>query len=112
MKKTIQELVAEFHEGALGMGNRDVAAANAAAKRVRNSYKVLRETEAGRIALLSLMEDEDPAVRLNAAGACLRWAPECARPVLEELRDSNGLWSFEAKWTLIGYDKGHLMFDE
>jgi hypothetical protein len=112
MGKTIQELVTEFREAAIGMGIRRVPAANAAARKVRACYKLLRNTEEGRDSLLSLVDDEDPAVRLNAAGACLSWAPERARPILEELRDSDGLWSFEAKWTLIEFDKGRRPFDQ
>jgi hypothetical protein len=111
MAKTVQEIVRDYHEAALQLGSRDVTLANAAANRVQDCYDILRRTEEGRSGLLALIDNEDPAVRLCAAGHCLHWAAERARAVLETLRDSNGLWSFEAKWTLIEFEKGRSTLD-
>ncbi len=74
-------------------------------------YVVLRQTQAGRDAITSLMSHEHPSVRLWAASHSLEWAPDAARATLEQLRVSDGPVSFEAKWTLKEYQKkGRLSF--
>jgi len=88
----------------------DPAKANQCADELHAHYLALRHTQAGRDAITSLMSHEDTSVRLWAAGHSLEWAPDAAQAVLEELRDSDGPVSFEAKWTLIEYHRGRLSF--
>ncbi len=87
--------------------------ANKGAKQVHACYKMLRETEEGRQAVISLMNDNDPSVRSCAAAHSLQWTPQRARAVLEAVITSNVPWqiSFSAEMTLEEYDKGRLTFD-
>ena len=104
----IQEIITRYRQSAIAMGAKNIATANAASQALRECFQVLRQTEEGMAAIASLMYDEDQAVRLSAAADCLRWTPDVARPVLEELRDSDGPWSHAAKWVLIEFAKGRL----
>jgi hypothetical protein len=74
-------------------------------------YKRLRQSEAGRRAIMDLMNDAEPSVRLWAAAHSLQWAPNEARRVLESLKDAQGRCSFTAEITLVEFDKGRLSFD-
>lgn len=83
-----------------------------AAKRLHTCYKVLRQTDEGRKAIMVLMSDVSPHVRSWAAAHSLGWAPEAARRVLEALCDENVFpYSFDASMVLQEYDKGRLSFD-
>ena len=86
------------------------AKANKCADELHAHYVALRQTQAGRDAITSLMGHEHPSVRLMAAAHSLEWAPDAARVALEELRDSGGPVSFEAEMTLKEYQKGRLSF--
>jgi hypothetical protein len=88
----------------------DPGNANRCADELHAQYVVLRQTQAGRDAVTSLITHAEPSVRLWAAAHSLEWAPDVARVALEELRDSGGPVSFEAKWTLKEYEKGRLSF--
>ena len=76
-----------------------------------SSYRVLRETDEGRKAIMSLMSDPDRSVQCSAAAHSLQWWPDRARAVLEALGASGGVCSFEAKTVLEEFDKGSLTFD-
>lgn len=88
----------------------DPVKANNSADELQAHYIVLRRTQVGRDAITSLMGHEHLSVRLMAAAHSLEWAPDTARVVLEELRDSGGPVSFEAEMTLKEYQKGRLSF--
>jgi hypothetical protein len=60
---------------------------------------------------MELMSDPTPHARLWAAAQCLSWHPEHARSVLEEPREGETPSYFEARRTLIEYDRGKLSFD-
>jgi len=78
---------------------------------VERCYKFLKNTDEGRNALLSLLEDSHPQVRIWAARHCLQWDPVRARDVLEELvRKNEAMYGFTAKYTLKEFDKGRLRF--
>lgn len=85
--------------------------ANIWADKLLKLYRRLRATEEGRTALATLLSDPSPDVRGWAATHVLGWAPEIARPVLEDLRDSKGRRSFDAEIVLREFDKGTLSFD-
>lgn len=107
---TAPELLAAFREAAANDSSK-VSLRNKAADQVHRSYKRLRETEEGRAGIVALMSDPDPHVRLVAAAHSLFWDEETARAVLEALRDGDGPGSFEAKHTLLAFEKGTLKFD-
>lgn len=73
----------------------------------------LREDERGRALIESLLDDDDPGVRLKAAGHTLEWSPDAARQVLVEVAAMEGLWPhrFDAEMTLREFDAGRLRFD-
>jgi len=113
-KMSIDELVEKYRQGAITTGDTSPKEANKGAKQLHNCYKILRESQEGRDALISLMEDPEPHVRCWVAAHCLQWKPDVARRVLEELRDSSQLvwWlSSEAKTILQEHDVGRLKFD-
>lgn len=62
---------------------------------------------AGREVLLSLLKDEDLAVRISAAAHLLKTDSDKAKPVLEEAGREPGLIGFNAKMTLREYERGH-----
>jgi hypothetical protein len=105
------ERLKEYREAAIGASDRNPERQNEWARRVHESYKALRETEAGKKGIIALMSDPSPYVRLWAASHSLQWVPENAQLVLEALRDSGGPGSFTAKWTLIQFKGGKLSFD-
>jgi hypothetical protein len=89
----------------------DPKKANRHQAEMHGCYEVLRETEAGREAIIALMNDSEPSVRCWAAAHSLQWKPDLARRVLEALRDSKGPYSVTAEMTLKEYEKGQLTFD-
>jgi hypothetical protein len=111
---TIDDMLRQFREAAITYAEfacRDPKKANAASAVVQECYKILKLSKEGRDGLISLMSDADAGVRCTAAARSLAWDPERARRILEEVRDADGPGAFEAKWTLIEYDKGRLTFD-
>ncbi|HEY2879333.1 hypothetical protein [Nocardioides sp.] len=73
--------------------------------------QVLERSEEGRAAIVALMADERPVVRLWSAAAALFWDADAARPVLAEIRDQPiryDLHSITAKHTLLEFDAGTL----
>lgn len=66
----------------------------------------------GREAITGLLDDPVTAVRLAAAAHCLRWEPERAQLVLEEIEQRpTDLYAVDAKWTLRSYRAGTLNLD-
>jgi HEAT repeat protein len=112
MTQTIKEVVEQYRQGAIGTGDiSDPKKANKSARQMIAAYRILRETEEGRQAIASLLQDDEPSVRCYAAAQCLQWKPDVAHRVLEALRDSQGPFSFDAEMTLKEYEKGRLTFD-
>jgi hypothetical protein len=68
-------------------------------------------TPGGRALIARLAIDPDPRVAGWAAADMLVWDPVTARAILAALRDSKGPGSFEAKITLMEFDKGTLNTD-
>ena len=111
MTKSTKNLVERYRQAAIGAANPDPNKANECYDVVHACYKVLRESNEGRDAIISLMSDEEPGVRCAAASHSLQWKPDVARRVLETLRDSKGPFSFTSEMVLEEYDKGRLTFD-
>lgn len=74
-------------------------------------YRMLREIEEGRQAILELTKDASPYVRGWAAAHSLAWSPTVAHATLQALAESDGLYAFTAKMTLKEFDAGRLSFD-
>lgn len=74
-------------------------------------YKQLRDSEAGREAITSLLDDPITAVRLSAASHSLAWEPARATAVLEEIEQEGSLHAVTAKWTLRSFRSGKLNLD-
>lgn len=108
---TIAHMLKRYRDAADKTNNRDPSITNMWVDELRSWYKRLRETEEGRTAMTTLLTDASPDVRGWAATHVLSWAPEIARPVLENLRDSKGRRSFDAEIVLREFDKGRLSFD-
>lgn len=112
MTTDIDNIIRRYRQGAIANSDiSDPKNANKGAKQLHACYRILRESEEGRDALIALMEDQEPSVRCWAAAHCLQWRPGSARPVLEALRDSKEHYSITAEMTLEEYDKGCLTFD-
>lgn len=108
----LQGLIEGYRQSAIATGNvSDSKSARNGARQLNACYRVLRQSEEGRSALVKLMEDPEPSVRCWAAAECLQWKPDVARRVLEALRDSQGQFAFDAEMTLKEYDNGRLAFD-
>lgn len=78
---------------------------------MHNLATEMKRTRDGRLALECLLTHESRAVRLKAAAVSLEWAPQLARPVLQELTSPRGTHSLSAETTLREYDAGRLRFD-
>jgi len=112
MSKTIDELIDQYRLNAIGMDNiSDPRKSNKCHDKWHACYKILRETEEGRQAIIRLLQDTEPSVRCGAAAHSLQWVQDNARQVLEALRDSKGPCSFEAEMILNEFEKGRLTFD-
>jgi hypothetical protein len=107
----LEEALRRYREAAIGNADPHPVKANRCHDIVHTCYKFLKASEEGRKGIMSLMVDENPYVRVWAAGHSLQWEPETARRILEGIRDSDGPGSISAKYTLIEYDKGKLTFD-
>jgi hypothetical protein len=81
----------------------------------RSDRRLLAETDDGRAAIASHMDDPRPAVRLWSGAAELFWDPDAARAVLSEIRDSPmayDLHAITAKHTLLDFEAGTLDDDD
>lgn len=96
---------------AMPMADWDTNRMNALVDRMQLLQLTLRDSEEGRAVIENLAVDSNPRVRGWAAVHASKWNPALARQVLTNLRDGDGLGSFEAKWTLIEMDKGSLNVD-
>jgi len=74
----------------------------------REIYRILRESESGRLAISELMRDPLVAVRLTAATQSLSWDPVEAERTLEtiEQADDDSRAAFDAKYVLLGWRDG------
>ena len=74
----------------------------------RKIYRILCESESGRLAISELMRDPLVAVRLTAASQSLSWNPVEAERTLEtiEQADNVGPAAFSAKYVLLGWRDG------
>ena len=107
----LDRLLEEYRRAAEGTSDPDPREANRCHDKMHAAYKALRESEAGRMGIASLVSHESPHVRCWAAAHSLQWQPESARIVLERLRDDRGPCSFDAEMTIKEYDKGRLSYD-
>ena len=81
---------------------------NRLADRMRAVHLRLRTTQAGRDAITSLINDENPTVQSWSAVNALGWAEGVARAELEREADADDLMGFGAKITLREFDAGRL----
>jgi hypothetical protein len=80
--------------------------------RLHAVQRSLSESSEGQQAIISLLDDPDPWVRLSAASHSLRGSEQRARKVLEALRDTDASPAgFDAKYVLREHDAGRLCFD-
>src|SRR2546430_2188598 len=93
----IVELASKYRRGAEGTSDRDYKVANKWHDYMHSQYLILRESNDGRLAIAALFCDLSPHVRIWAATHSLAWNAAAAVTVLEEIRDSDGPCSFDAK---------------
>lgn len=74
-------------------------------------YKAIRDSNDGRTAILSLLDDPVTGVRLAAATHCLSIEGDQAVAALEAIEAGNGLHAVTAKWTLRSFRAGTLDLD-
>ena len=101
-------LIEAYRRCAAATGGVNAVEANRAHDEMHRAYKVLRSTDAGRQAILTLIRDPSPNVRCWAAAHSLAWAEFEARQALEELVASDGRCAFTARMTLREFDAGRL----
>ncbi|WP_020390257.1 DUF2019 domain-containing protein [Kribbella catacumbae] len=73
--------------------------------------KQLRDIEGGRLGIQALLTHPVIGVRLLAATDTLRWAPEAAVPVLEQIQSVRDLHAISAEYTLKAFREGKLNLD-
>lgn len=111
-EKTTSQLIADYRKYALLNYEENSAKNRRGHDGAHACYKLLRESEEGRQAIIGLMVDPEPQVRQWAAGHALFWVPERARAVLEELLDRRyGMSSLDAMMCLKLFDLGMLSFE-
>jgi hypothetical protein len=108
--RTINDLILEYQESAMGTADPNPTDANRYARQLIECYKKLRETPSGKEALLELISDENAHVRCWAATHCLEWAPEVAKEELVTLSMGDGPCAFDAQMVLEEFNKGRLSF--
>jgi hypothetical protein len=89
----------------------DAPRANKLFARSHRLYKQLRDSEAGRAGIASLMNDSCVGVRLLTATDSLAWSEAEAVATLEEIEQTPGLHAVSAKYTLKSYRDGTLNLD-
>jgi len=89
----------------------DPKKANKVFKQHHAYYKQVRDLPAGQAALLVLLSDPEPSVRLLAATHALRFAEREAVPVLNALERSAGVYAMDAEYTLTNFREGRLDLD-
>lgn len=95
-------------------GDEDIRRANELFTENHRCFKELRQSAAGRDAILGLVEDENPYVRVVAATHTLLWDPAIAERVLEAIeKDLSNPPSVrvDAKYTLREWRSGSLSLD-
>jgi hypothetical protein len=91
----------------------DVPGANRATRRGASAFKKLCAMgDAGRDALMVLLDDPRPRVRLDAAAVLLRHAHEKARCTLEEIGGGSQPYAFEASQCLLRWEEGTWHLDD
>jgi hypothetical protein len=69
-------------------------------------YKRIRESAAGREAIIGLLDDPVTAVSVLAATHSLAWEPSRAEQALQEIEQEESPYAVDAKWTLRSYRNG------
>lgn len=106
LKKTYRSLASEWYSA------RDKPElANRLFRKHHALYKTMRETSEGRSAILALLNDPEPAVRLLAGTHSLGINPELATRTLEEIQAGGGVLAMDAEYALIGFRDGTLNLD-
>ena len=110
----IADTLAEFEETLLEMHEcRAEAGANPRkwnrlVNKLQSLQLVLRENPKGRAGIARLIDSQNPTIQGWAAAYALFWDEAPARARLEELMESGGLGSIDAKYTLREFDAGRL----
>src|SRR5688572_25412694 len=109
---SLQALVARYEDAASAHGRGteagDKKATNAAYKVLDIAYREIRRRGPdAQAAILGLVTNEDPWVRLWAGAHALEFAPGVGEPTLQALELSpNTLASFDARMTLLEWREG------
>jgi hypothetical protein len=82
---SVGQLLERYREAAVQTVSEDAPDYYARSYEAHSLYKLLRETEEGRVGLSNLMSDANPQVRRWAAAHSMAWDREAARKVLIEL---------------------------
>ncbi|WP_139244610.1 hypothetical protein [Arthrobacter woluwensis] len=85
--------------------------ANIAFRKHHVFAKAIRATAEGQQAILDLLNDSSEVVRLLAATDALKFSPDEAIRVLEELEQGSTLYAVDAEYTIRGFRDGTLDLD-
>jgi hypothetical protein len=112
---SVAEVVAAYENAVKANGlaimNGDTDAANAAYDFVWLCSKELKKRGPDtQRALLALLDNNDPQVRLCAAKDALEFAPDMGQQELEKLAKSNFIWALDAKLILREWKRGTRKF--
>ncbi len=109
--KSIDELITLHREYAKGTSDPDPKKANRCAKQLAKYYEESSTTKEGQSAIQSFISDPNPHIRCWASAHSLKWYPKLALASLEELAESDGSCSFDARIIVDEYKKGRLSLD-
>lgn len=110
----MRSLIGKFRRAAIvyhyGAYDEDHAITRAGGRAVHRAVKAIEVCAyEGRLALLPLLDDPDPCVRVFAAGFLVKITPERALPVLQDIKESWEVMQCRtASEMLFKYGKGEL----
>lgn len=114
--RPLEKIISEYLEACItGENAQERGDSKTYNKQQKIIQKIRRELKAnieyGLEQLLPFLEHQNRFVRLETAISLAPVQPERAKKVLSELIDTKGLTAFNARMTLIEWEKGNLKFE-
>lgn len=114
--RTLEQIIDEYIEACIkGEKAQEKGDSTTYNKQQRNIQKIRKElksnVEYGLEKLLPFLQHQNRFVRLETAISVVPIQPDRSKKVLLELSGTRGLTAFNAKMTLLEWEKGNLTFD-